>query len=239
LRLPQAASGRLFSFLEPAVSTTVIRIYRDTNAPPVPITFADVDLTGSEVEIVLSGAGAPVTLSTETGELALALPDGVVWTYDEALALSLKLGRRTKFDAFRILGESREKIGAGWVDVGGAGEYDGDVAVTVEVPGIQGPPGATGATGAQGEQGIQGEQGPQGIQGIQGIQGETGPAGADGEQGPQGEQGPAGADGAQGPAGANGANGASIEVFLVENASWPPAPDSNPLHVYVRVANAG
>ncbi len=36
------------------MSTTVIRIYRDTNAPPVLITFADVDLTGSEVEIVLS-----------------------------------------------------------------------------------------------------------------------------------------------------------------------------------------
>lgn len=41
-----------------------------------------------------------------------------------------------------------------------------------------------------------------------------------------------------GPPGTNGTNGAdgqSVTVTLVPSASWPPAADSNPLHLYFRV----
>jgi hypothetical protein len=55
------------------------------------------------------------------------------------------------------------------------------------------------------------------------VKGDTGNAGATGSTGP------AGSTGATGPA---GADGASVTVTLVPTASWPPAADSNPLHLY-------
>lgn len=69
-------------------------------------------------------------------------------------------------------------------------------------------------------EGVPGPQGPQGIQGLPGIQG---PVGAQGIQG------------IQGPAGADGADGESVTVTLVPAEDWPPAADSNPLHLYFRV----
>lgn len=45
--------------------------------------------------------------------------------------------------------------------------------------------------------------------------------------------------GPAGPQGTSGASGESVTVTLVPEASWPPAPDANPLHLYFRVPNAG
>lgn len=38
--------------------------------------------------------------------------------------------------------------------------------------------------------------------------------------------------------GIDGSDGESVTVTLVEEANWPPAPDSNPLHLYFRVPDA-
>ena len=67
---------------------------------------------------------------------------------------------------------------------------------------------------------------------LVGPQGPTGATGATGAQGPQGDPGPTGATGA------TGAAGESVTVTLVEEANWPPAADSNPLHLYFRVPDA-
>ena len=56
-----------------------------------------------------------------------------------------------------------------------------------------------------------------------------------GAKGDTGSDGAPGADGAPGIKGDPGADGASIVVTLVPDASWPPAPDSDPNHWYVRV----
>jgi hypothetical protein len=88
-------------------------------------------------------------------------------------------------------------------------------------------------------EGVPGPEGPQGIQGIQGIQGVPGTAGTNGTNGAQGIQGVPGADGedgAQGIQGVPGADGESVTVTLVDAEDWPPASDSNPLHLYFRVA---
>jgi hypothetical protein len=50
--------------------------------------------------------------------------------------------------------------------------------ITVDGPGVQGPP------GPQGPQGVQGPLGPQGIQGVQGPLGPVGPQGASGTESP-------------------------------------------------------
>lgn len=65
--------------------------------------------------------------------------------------------------------------------------------------------------------------------------GSVGPQGPAGPTGPTGPTGPAGPTGPTGPAGADGADGESVTVTLVAAASWPPAADSNPLHLYFRV----
>jgi hypothetical protein len=83
-----------------------------------------------------------------------------------------------------------------------------------------------------------GAQGPQGIQGVPGNTGATGSTGATGAQGPQGNPGTAGDQGPQGIQGATGPAGESVTVTLVEESNWPPAADSNPLHLYFRVPDA-
>lgn len=123
--------------------------------------------------------------------------------------------------------------------------------------GDTGPQGLIGATGPKGDKGDTGDTGPQGTAGA------TGPKGDTGDQGPQGTPGTTGADGEsayqiavdngfvgtesqwltslQGTNGTNGTNGAdgtdgeSVTVTLVAAADWPPAADSNPLHLYFRV----
>jgi hypothetical protein len=58
---------------------------------------------------------------------------------------------------------------------------------------------------------------------LEGVPGPAGPTGATGETGSAGTN------------GTNGLDGESATVTLVPDASWPPAADSNPLHLYVRV----
>jgi len=53
--------------------------------------------------------------------------------------------------------------------------------------------------------------------------------GADGTNGTNGTNGTDGADGA------DGADGESVTVILVDFGDWPPASDSNPLHLYFRL----
>lgn len=89
-----------------------------------------------------------------------------------------------------------------------------------------------------GPKGDTGAQGAQGLQGPQGIPGDTGPEGPQGDEGPQGIEGPQGPAGADGADGTDGADGESVVVTLVPASSWPPAPDSNPLHLYFRVPDA-
>lgn len=125
---------------------------------------------------------------------------------------------------------------------------------------LVGPKGDTGDQGPQGIQGIPGEAGSEGPQGLQGEQGPQGIPGQDGADGATGASGlsayqvavangfvgtePAwlaslvGADGTDGTDGQAGADGESVTVTLVPEASWPPAADANPLHLYFRVPDA-
>ena len=138
-----------------ALSDTLIRIHRASNAPPVPITFPNVDLTGSVIELVLTPAsgGSPVTLTTEEAGLTLAPPNGLVWEYTEELAAALPTGRRTYFDLYRVQGDTREKIGAGTVVVESSGAFGRAEATQIEVPGLQGRPGEKGEGGDKGDPG--------------------------------------------------------------------------------------
>ncbi|WP_307211711.1 collagen-like triple helix repeat-containing protein [Microbacterium testaceum] len=97
---------------------------------------------------------------------------------------------------------------------------------------VRGPKGDTGATGAKGDAGLTGAKGDTG---FQGPKGDTGAQGVQGLQGSQGVQGAKGDTGAKGDVGAIGAKGESVTVTLIPDASWPPAADSNPLHIYVRM----
>ena len=67
------------------------------------------------------------------------------------------------------------------------------------------------------------------------LVGPQGPTGATGAKGDPGDTGPTGATGATGAAGSDGADGESVTVTLVDAVDWPPASDSNPLHLYFRV----
>lgn len=96
--------------------------------------------------------------------------------------------------------------------------------------------------------------GPQGPAGDNGIDGAPGADGDDGAPGLSAYQvavangfvgtesawlaSLVGADGTDGIDGQDGANGESVTVTLVPEASWPPAADTNPLHLYFRVPNA-
>jgi hypothetical protein len=55
------------------------------------------------------------------------------------------------------------------------------------------------------------------------------------DKGQPGVDGEDGADGTNGTNGTNGDDGESVTVTLVPSSSWPPASDSNPLHLYVKV----
>lgn len=58
-----------------------------------------------------------------------------------------------------------------------------------------------------------------------------------GPKGDPGDEGPIGPQGVQGEPGPKGDSGESVSVIFVQDSEWPPPPDTNPLHVYVRVAN--
>lgn len=170
-------------------------LYRRANAPAVRIVLEDVDLTGSTVQLDVTPKTTGVTTTFATGGAGLTISgtNTVIWTYSEDDAEALPLGDWTAFDIYRLIGETREKIGAGTVRVNGVGGFEQQAPVFVEVPGVQGPKGDTGDTGPQGAQGIKGDtgaQGPQGIQGVQGPQGGQGPQGSTGPQGIQGVPGP-------------------------------------------------
>ncbi len=86
----------------------------------------------------------------------------------------------------------------------------GEVAVTWNITGPQGPigpQGTTGPAGPTGATGPAGATGPVGLTGPVGPAGAMGPAGANGPAGAAGAVGPAGPAGPMGPAGANGPAG--------------------------------
>jgi len=139
-----------------------------------------------------------------------------------------------------------------FVDVNGVNILIAD-AVLEGVPGPTGPTGPTGATGSTGPKGDKGDDGDVGLTGSTGSTGPTGPTGPQGPKGDDGDVGLTGADGADGSTGAigptgpkgddgdvgltgaDGSDGESVTVTLVATADWPPASDSNPLHLYFRV----
>ena len=111
-----------------------------------------------------------------------------------------------------------------WLQLGylaGAG-VPGDSAYEVAV--------ANGFVGTESEwlESLVGPTGPQGVKGDKGDKGDTGN---------QGIQGIPGTNGTNGTNGTDGADGESVTVTLVPAASWPPAPDSNPLHLYFKLAS--
>lgn len=119
-----------------------------------------------------------------------------------------------------------------WLQLGylaGAG-VPGDSAYEVAV--------ANGFVGTEAEwlESLVGPQGDQGIQGVKGDKGDKGDTGNQGIQGIPGTNGTNGTNGTDGADGADGADGESVTVTLVPAASWPPAPDSNPLHLYFKLA---
>lgn len=128
------------------MTSSTIRLYRGANAPPVPISFdGDVDLTGSTVqlEIVPVRGATPVVFSSAapSPQLTLDLPARVLLSYTDAFVASLPAGKVALWQAFRVLGSARERIGAGKVWVGGDGDWAEDAGASVEVPGLMGPPG--------------------------------------------------------------------------------------------------
>ncbi|WP_371346215.1 hypothetical protein [Ancylobacter sp. IITR112] len=144
------------------MTSSTIRLYRGANAPPVPITFlGDIDLTGSvvEVEIVPVPGAAATVFSSAGGAAALSIdpPARVLLTYTDAFVSSLPAGRVALWQAYRVLAGARERIGAGKVWVGGDGDWMEDAGVSVEVPGVMGPPGGPGPQGEPGAAGAPGE----------------------------------------------------------------------------------
>lgn len=72
--------------------------------------------------------------------------------------------------------------------------------------------------GPQGPQGIQGQQGPQGLPGQNGAPGATGPKGDRGPQGPTGVRGAAGPQGPKGDQGPAGPPGSPVPVYTQSEA---------------------
>lgn len=149
------------------MTSSTIRLYRGANAPPVPITFlGDIDLTGSvvEVEIVPARDATPVVFSSAGVGAAVTLdpPRRVLIAYTETFVGNLPITPPPLWQAFRVLGGARERIGAGRVWVGGDGDWAEDAGASVEVPGERGPPGVQGAPGVQGPPGVQGAPGAAG-----------------------------------------------------------------------------
>jgi len=116
-------------------------LYRRANAPAVRIVLEDVVLTGSTInlDVTPKSGGATTTYSTGGGGLTLSGTNTVIWTYSEDDAAGLPVGDWTSFDLYRIVDDTREKIGAGTVRVNGVGGFEQQAPVYVEVPGIQGP----------------------------------------------------------------------------------------------------
>lgn len=71
---------------------------------------------------------------------------------------------------------------------------------------------------------------------LRGPTGATGAAGSTGATGAKGDTGSTGAKGDTGTTGTPGTDGESVTVTLVASADWPPASDSNPLHLYIKTA---
>lgn len=138
---------------------------------------------------------------------------------------------------------------------------ESDLQALIEAIAVEGPPGPEGDSAYQValDNGFSGTQsqwlaslvGPPGDNGDDGEPGQDGDDGAPGLSAYQvavangfvGNQsqwlaslvGAPGSDGEDGEPGQDGADGESVTVTLVPAASWPPAADSNPLHLYFRV----
>lgn len=124
------------------MDASTIYLHRETNAPSVPLVFVGASLPGSEVEIVLTPkpTGVTVRLSTMAGDIVIIDNERLILTYDEALVAALPLGLCTTWDAYQINGEVRRHLRGGMVKVLGAGESAPGGDVTVQVPGLPGPP---------------------------------------------------------------------------------------------------
>lgn len=128
------------------MASSTIRFYRGANAPPVPITLSgDVDLTGSTVqlEIVPAPGAAPVVFSSAapSPQVTIDPPRRILLSYTDAFVAGLPARDVARWQAFRVVGSVRERIGAGKVWVGGDGDWMEDAGASVEVPGLMGPPG--------------------------------------------------------------------------------------------------
>jgi len=162
------------------------------------------------------------------------------WTSKNPVLLSGEPGFETDTNKLKLGNGVDTWAGLNYfVDTDGVEELIAD-AVLEGVPGPKGdkgdtgntgPTGSAGAAGADGSQGPKGDpgdEGPQGDQGIQGIPGNTGSTGSAGATGAKGDTGDTG------DTGATGSDGESVTVTLVASVDWPPASDSNPLHLYFR-----
>lgn len=141
------------------MAVTDLTVYRGANAPAVMLRLPDVDLTGSTIEIEVTWARGSLLLSSADGDLDLEIDeDGstVSWPYSIEQSEDIPIGRLTNFDVFRIIGDTREKLGAGKITGVGQGAFPDASAVTLQVPGPQGPPGSDGPEGPEGPEGPQG-----------------------------------------------------------------------------------
>lgn len=128
------------------MTSSTIRFYRGANAPPVPITLGgDVDLTGSTVELeIVSVPGATPAVFSSAGpspQVTIDPPRRILLSYTDAFVAGLPARDVARWQAFRVVGSVRERIGAGKVWIGGDGDWAEDAGASVEVPGLMGPPG--------------------------------------------------------------------------------------------------
>jgi hypothetical protein len=119
------------------------------------------------------------------------------------------------------------------VDNGFVGTEPQWLASLVGPQGDPGPPGADGDDGAPGTPGADGSDGAPGLSAYQ-VAVSNGFVGTESAW----LASLVGADGTPGTDGQDGADGESVTVTLVPEASWPPAADANPLHLYFRVPDA-
>ncbi|QIB35105.1 hypothetical protein [Ancylobacter pratisalsi] len=137
--------------------TIQIPLHWNTNAPMPEIRLEAYDFTDKQIELAITPDGgplAPFVLSTEAeGGLSLLAPNGEghiegcrIDDYS-AFVNQLPLGENTRVDMFALTGAQRQKVAAGTITIGGAGEYLGAEMALVQVPGIQGAPGVSLFTG--------------------------------------------------------------------------------------------
>lgn len=137
--------------------TIQIPLHWNTNAPLPEIRLEDYDFTGKEIELAITPNGGPLAafvLSTEGGAgLSLLPPNGEGQIEGcriddfSAFVNQLPQGQQTLVDMYALTGAQRQKVAAGTLTVGGAGEYLGAEMALVQVPGIQGAPGVSLLTG--------------------------------------------------------------------------------------------